>query len=66
MTLSFLNKRSTCEHKFQMRIEIAGMSREVCESCGKVSVAYVESHLSAERAQALDESVAAFGARSGD
>ncbi len=66
MTLSFLNKRSTCEHRFQMRIEIAGMSREVCESCGKVSVAYVESHLSAERAQALNESVAAFGASSGD
>jgi len=55
MTLSFLNKRSECTHRVQMRIEIAGMSREVCESCGKVSVGYVESHISPERAQVLSE-----------
>lgn len=61
MTLSFLNKRSDCEHKFQMRIEIAGMSREVCESCGKVSVGYVESHISPERAQSFEGAVAATG-----
>ncbi len=27
-----------------MRIEVAGMSREVCESCGRVSLGYVEDH----------------------
>jgi hypothetical protein len=55
MTLSFLNKRSECTHQVKMRIEIAGMSREVCESCGKVSVGYVESHISPARAQVLSE-----------
>lgn len=66
MTLSFLNKRADCEHRFQMRIEIAGMSREVCESCGKVSVGYVESHISSERAQTFKKSVAVIGASSED
>lgn len=66
MTLSFLNKRSECAHPVQMRIEIAGMSREVCESCGRVSVGYVESHISPKRAQALIEAVATVGARSED
>ena len=56
MTLSFLSKRrfaSDCAHVNQMRIEIAGLSREVCETCGKVTVSYVEEHYSPERAQAL-------------
>lgn len=65
MTLSFLNKRSECTHRVQMRIEIAGMSREVCESCGKVSVGYVESHIGPARAQVLSE-VAATLAGSDD
>lgn len=52
MTLSFLSKRrltADCTHSNQMRIEIAGMSREVCESCGKVTVSYVEEHYHPER-----------------
>lgn len=35
-----------------MRIEIAGMSREVCENCGRVSVGYVEEHYTEQGAQA--------------
>lgn len=62
--MSFLNKRSDCTHQFQMRIEIAGMSREVCESCGKVSVGYVQSHISPERAQAFGDAISAAGATS--
>lgn len=54
-----MNKRTDCEHRFRMRTEIAGLSREVCESCGKVSVGYVESHISPERAQRFDEVVTA-------
>jgi len=56
MTLNFMAKRrftSECQHKTQMRIEIAGMSREVCESCGKVSVSFVEDHFKPEHAQRL-------------
>lgn len=47
MTLNFMAKRrmtAGCAHDHQMRIEVAGMSREVCESCGRVSVAYVGDH----------------------
>lgn len=54
MTLSFLSKRrltADCSHSNQMRIEIAGMSREVCEACGKVTVSYVEVHYNPERVQ---------------
>ncbi len=54
MTLSFLSKRrltADCTHSNQMRIEIAGMSREVCEACGKVTVSYVEEHYDPERVQ---------------
>ena len=54
MTLSFLSKRrftADCTHSNQMRIEIAGMSREVCEACGKVTVSYVEEHYHPERVQ---------------
>jgi hypothetical protein len=36
-----------CTHEKQMRIEVAGMSREVCESCGRVSVGFVDDHLHA-------------------
>lgn len=38
-----------------MRIELAGMSREVCASCGRVSVGYVEEHFSPEGARAIEE-----------
>jgi hypothetical protein len=31
-----------------MRMEISGLSREVCEACGKVSVGYVANHLASE------------------
>jgi hypothetical protein len=58
MTLNFLSKRrhtTDCKHTTQMKIEIAGMSREVCESCGKVTVSYVDEHFSRERAQELAE-----------
>jgi hypothetical protein len=50
MTLNFLTKRrmtTECAHEKQMRIEVAGMSREVCESCGRVSVGFVDDHLQA-------------------
>jgi hypothetical protein len=56
MTLNFLTKRrptTECDHTAQMRLEIAGMSRSVCESCGKVSVGYVEDHYGPERVQEL-------------
>ncbi|HEU4894495.1 MAG TPA: hypothetical protein VFT85_01555 [Acidimicrobiia bacterium] len=38
-----------------MKIEIAGMSREVCELCGKITVSYVEDHFNPERVQELAE-----------
>jgi hypothetical protein len=31
----------TCPHTDQVTIEVAGLSRSVCESCGRVSVVYV-------------------------
>jgi hypothetical protein len=52
MTVNFFSKHrspSECEHKNQMRIEIAGMSREVCESCGKVSLTFLEDHFRPDR-----------------
>ena len=58
MTLNFLAKRhfaNACQHQTQMRIQIAGMSREVCESCGKVSVSFIEDHFRPEHAQRLLE-----------
>lgn len=51
MTINFLARRrvsSVCVHESQMRIEIAGLSREVCEACGRVSVGYVGNHLDSE------------------
>ena len=58
MTLNFLSQRrltTDCGHAAQMKIEIAGMSREVCELCGKITVSYVEDHFSPHRAQELAE-----------
>lgn len=57
MTLNFLAKRrmtAECEHQTQMRIEIAGMSREVCETCGRVSVAYIEDHFHPDRTHEIE------------
>lgn len=56
MTIHFLTKRRAtldCSHETQMTIEIAGLSRGVCETCGKVSVSYVGEHFKSEMAQAL-------------
>jgi hypothetical protein len=48
-----------CSHKSEMRMEIAGMSRSVCESCGRVSVTYIDDHLRRTPSrQAIRESVA--------
>jgi hypothetical protein len=50
---NFRTKRrmSSCSHESLIRIEIAGMSREVCESCGRVAIGYVENHARAKVAQ---------------
>lgn len=64
MTIKFLSRHgptNQCGHESQMRTEIAGMSREVCESCGKVSVGYVGNHLVHERAEELEAAVRSFG-----
>ena len=40
MTIHFRSRRRTtaeCKHQTSILIEIAGMSREVCETCGRVS-----------------------------
>lgn len=47
MTLSFRAKKrpsSTCIHPSEISIEVAGMSRSVCESCGRVSLVFVDNH----------------------
>lgn len=57
MTISFLAKRRTttdCPHLVELRLEIAGMIRSVCDNCGRVSVGYVEDHT--ERAFAVQAS----------
>lgn len=44
MTFSFKTRqRATiiCTHASEVTLEIAGLSRSVCESCGRVSVSYV-------------------------
>lgn len=54
MTLNFMSKRrppGKCGHPAWVRLAIAGMSRSVCESCGKISVGYVEDHFAPERVQ---------------
>jgi hypothetical protein len=35
---------ANCRHESTMRIVVAGMSREVCEACGRVSLGYVGDH----------------------
>jgi hypothetical protein len=45
MGFSFSTKqRSTalCKHTTEIKIEVAGLSRSVCESCGNVSVGFVK------------------------
>lgn len=67
MAIKFLSKQRSiadCKHESQMRIEVAGMSREVCESCGKVSVGYIKNHLDSERAEKLEAAVRSFGTNS--
>lgn len=67
MSIKFLSKHRSitdCKHESQMRIEVAGMSREVCEACGKVTVGYIENHLGSERAQKLEAAVRSFGTNS--
>jgi hypothetical protein len=48
MTINFRSMRRPttppCDHESQIRTEIAGMSRSVCETCGRVSVGYVGNH----------------------
>lgn len=49
MAISFKSRSrtdTTCRHDVEMVTEVAGMSRSFCEACGRVSVAYVENHLS--------------------
>ena len=49
MTINFKGRarvNSDCTHDSTMRIEVAGMSREVCEACGRVSLGFVEDHYS--------------------
>lgn len=44
MAFGFKTKQKateTCLHSNEVTIEVAGMSRSVCESCGRVSVGYV-------------------------
>ena len=57
MNVKFRSKRratSDCTHETSMRIEVAGMSREVCEACGRVSVGFVEEHFSPETAHEVE------------
>lgn len=56
MTFRLNNKRrsaANCAHDSQVTIEIAGMSRSVCEACGRVSVSYVDTHFTPERIQEM-------------
>lgn len=60
MSLKFLAKRritANCKHQSFIRIEVAGMSREVCEGCGRVSIGYVEEHLLARLTHSAVDSV---------
>lgn len=57
MTLKFRSKRratSECTHEISIRTEVAGMSRQVCESCGRVSLGFVEDHFNPEGAQTVE------------
>lgn len=54
MTINFRSMRRVtpeCAHESQIRTEIAGLSREVCESCGRVSVGYVGNHFTYSEAE---------------
>lgn len=58
MSLKFLAKQrpvTHCDHPSEVRLEIAGLSRSVCESCGRVSVGYVGDHFRPSRAHELLE-----------
>lgn len=47
MTIRFLTRRratTECAHPSQVRTETAGLRRDVCETCGRVSVGYVANH----------------------
>lgn len=68
MTIKFLSKHratANCTHETQVRTKVAGMSREVCEACGKVSVGYVENHLGPEGSQKLEAAGRLYGNPSG-
>jgi hypothetical protein len=59
MTLNFRARARTtsdCTHESEMRIEVAGMSRDVCEACGRVSLGYVEDHYAEWRESETEES----------
>ena len=52
MELKFMSKRrpaTQCKHTSEVRLEIAGLVRSVCETCGRVSVDVVEDRFSPER-----------------
>lgn len=58
MTLNLLARRqftSECKHENQRRIEIAGMSRTVCQSCGRVSIGYLEHHYDSDSTVTLSD-----------
>lgn len=56
---SRLRSMDKCSHTREMRTEIAGMSRSVCEDCGRVSVTYIDDHLRRTRSsQYVKEPVA--------
>lgn len=64
MTLTFRTKRrstSTCAHESQVTTELSGLSRSVCESCGRVSVAYVENHYSPDRVREIETRLTSGG-----
>lgn len=69
MSLRFLTKSritENCAHESQIRIEVAGMSRDVCERCGRVSVGYVEDHYKPERVEEVEEAIRSLGSDSED
>jgi hypothetical protein len=59
---------ANCRHELSMRIVVAGMSREVCEACGRVSLGYVENHRRTEPipSEALSSSATTVGSASTD
>lgn len=65
MSLTFFAKNriaASCKHESTVRIEVAGMSREVCEACGRVSLGYVEHHARTRLVHsAMDSSSATSG-----